>query len=401
MMTANLLLSNEINLDQDASGLMEKISLLAKQISLIEEKKSLFIQALRFLKYQDLDFISSLINKELEEKQLVKKVNPANLTGLTVAGVDGGLISKTFHNLDLFLTRAVTCIFNFQKDRPIVKYLTSESPTPSLHHNLKPLNHLETDIFSTLERIKCEIELAISIFDHTTPEAILLDGSILPLPGDRPNSLTSPPLYRKYQDLLKKFELLYESCLNHGTILAGCIKDTRSIRFVKFLGRLIPNLFPFQDYLDIDLSCLLDLNYRDIIDLTRDTELLFDFLEVGERTAVMNYFENHNTIYHELDGYFADRIKLFYLKTVKYDIPMRVEVLSLNGNPINTVRKISSILFPLSSYHAKYGVPTVLIEADARAKLNETDLDMIYDMLCDSVPGSVKLLKLRRHRRPF
>ncbi|MHA1404119.1 MAG: DNA double-strand break repair nuclease NurA [Candidatus Helarchaeota archaeon] len=398
---ANLFIPKNVDSKSDDIGFLENILDLAQKISNYEKRKLKFVSSLDFLRDLDLSFLSPIVHDELGETVLVHKVNPTNLTGLTVAGVDGGLISKSLHNFDLVLTRAVACIFHFQKNRPVVQYITSESPRPLLHYNFKPYSRTETDLFATLERIKCEIKLAQSIFNNATPEAILLDGSILPLPSDRPSSLNNPQLYRKYETLIKEFESLYDLCLTHKTILAGCIKDTRSSRLVKFLGKIIPNLFHHKDNLNVDLNKIFELDYRKVIELLRDTDFLSTFLEVGERTAVMNYFENKAPIYKDLDPYFADRLKLFYLKTVEYDIPMRVEVLTLNSTPLKTIRKISSILYPLSSYHSKYGVPTVLIEADARAKLNENDLELIYDMLYDSVPGSIKLLKLRRYRRPF
>ena len=191
-MTVNLLPPNNVHSSSNNSALMEKISFLANEISFIEEQKVRFMEQIEFLKHQDLDFLPSLLADEIQEKQLVHKVNATDLTGLSVAGVDGGLICKTFHNLDLVLTRAVACIFNYKKEGPAVQYLESEFPTPTLHHNFRPLNYLETDIFSSLERIKCEIDLATSIFDKASPEAILLDGSIFPLPIDRPNSLNFP-----------------------------------------------------------------------------------------------------------------------------------------------------------------------------------------------------------------
>ncbi|MHC1592343.1 MAG: DNA double-strand break repair nuclease NurA [Candidatus Helarchaeales archaeon] len=385
----------------EESDFFEAINSLAREISAREEKKAWLTKELNFLKFLDLNFLGALVHSELNEIQLVHEVHPTNLVGLSVAGVDGGLISKSFHNFDLLLTRAVACIFHYQKDRPVVQYITSESPRPFLRYNLKPLTRSESDLFANLERIACEIELARSIFDQCSPEIILLDGSILPVPADRPNASIEPRLYRKYCSIMKNFEELYETCITNNTILAGCIKDTRSIRFIKFLGKLIPHLFNHQKSLDVDLSSLLRLDYRDVMDYLRDTEFLYSFLEVGERTAIMNFFENKSGIINDLSEKFRTRLKLFYLKTVPHDLPMRVEFLALNGNPIKTARKLSAVLFPISSYHSKFGVPTVLIEADARARLSEYDLEFVYDILHDSVPGSLKLMKLRRERRPF
>jgi len=51
--------------------------------------------------------------------------------------------------------------------------------------------------------------------------------------------------------------------------------------------------------------------------------------------------------------------------------------------------------------HREYGIPSVLIEADARAKIHDYDLDLIYAQLVEKVGHTPSLLRLRRERRPF
>jgi hypothetical protein len=62
------------------------------------------------------------------------------------------------------------------------------------------------------------------------------------------------------------------------------------------------------------------------------------------------------------------------------------------------------VILPLSNQHAEFGVPSVLIEADARARLFENDLEYIHESLTHAVNTSgfsPLLMKLRRDKRPF
>jgi hypothetical protein len=87
---------------------------------------------------------------------------------------------------------------------------------------------------------------------------------------------------------------------------------------------------------------------------------------------------------------------------VDYDQPTRIEFLNPeHAEPLKTADKISSVLYPLSSHHRRYGIPSVLIEADARAKIHDYDLEFIYSQLLDKIGQTSSLLRLRRDRRPF
>jgi hypothetical protein len=55
-------------------------------------------------------------------------------------------------------------------------------------------------------------------------------------------------------------------------------------------------------------------------------------------------------------------------------------------------------VFALSSLHKEYSYPSVLIEADLRAGLNETDISVVYDKLIDKLGPKVRM---RRNSRPF
>jgi NurA-like 5'-3' nuclease len=89
----------------------------------------------------------------------------------------------------------------------------------------------------------------------------------------------------------------------------------------------------------------------------------------------------------------------FCIKTVEFDRPLRVDFLGF-GNELDIVDKISCILMQTSG-HSGYGLPSVLIEADQRARLSEKDLDMFYSDLVNRIGNVSTLFKMRREVRPF
>jgi NurA-like 5'-3' nuclease len=89
----------------------------------------------------------------------------------------------------------------------------------------------------------------------------------------------------------------------------------------------------------------------------------------------------------------------FYIKTVDFDRPIRVDFINF-GEPMETTNKLSSILMKTCG-HSGYGLPAVLIEADQRAKLSEKDIDMFYCDLIRKTGNISSLFKMRRELRPF
>ena len=168
---------------------------------------------------------------------------------------------------------------------------------------------------------------------------------------------------------------------------------------IQILSEILPSLikkFP-------QLFELLQIDYRGIIKQIKDTDLLYRILKTKERTGCYQLLpSNTKKSISRIAPYWRQSIFAFYLKSVDYDQPTRIEFLNPEHlNPAEAADKISSVLYPLSSYHRAYGIPSVLIEADARAKLKDWDLDFIYAQLIEKVGHSPSLMRLRRERRPF
>ncbi|MCK5141993.1 MAG: hypothetical protein KAQ70_07355, partial [Candidatus Heimdallarchaeota archaeon] len=91
----------------------------------------------------------------------------------------------------------------------------------------------------------------------------------------------------------------------------------------------------------------------------------------------------------------------FYQKTAEFDTPLRIEFPVLNIEEGNLVEKISSLVNAVSKYNPEYGLPNVIIEADARARIQETDADILVDEIAAKIGYSSFSLQKRRSRLPF
>jgi hypothetical protein len=101
-------------------------------------------------------------------------------------------------------------------------------------------------------------------------------------------------------------------------------------------------------------------------------------LEKGEATKIIELQEG---------------IKCFYLKTVEFDRPIRIEFLDKG-------EEIASIVYKISSQNKTYGLPNVLIEADQRAKLSEHETDYFINLIASKLRLQ-NIFFLRREGRPF
>jgi hypothetical protein len=328
--------------------------------------------------------------EEIIEPSLVKLVEQDALTNLTVAGVDGGMLEQQLHGLDLILVRAVAVIFHY-RDAGLerAEYFPSEMPFPRLIDVAEPLDAREFELLAGMERQLTELGLATEALRVNEVELLLLDGSVVPQYIDRfPHNQS---LLERYHKLLDAYTKLYETCAESGTLLAGAVKDSRGGRFVDILRRrVLPGLGGLG----------LEQKELEVLERSRDTVLLDHVLEVGERTFTFRYAEKPASYVLRDLGEWAMRVYAFYLKTVPFDRPLRLEFVDFKDEPVQTADCIASLIYALSFHHDAFGLPSVLIEADACARLTEEDLSIVRDSIADRL-GPSALLDLRRHRRPF
>ncbi|MEM4202073.1 MAG: DNA double-strand break repair nuclease NurA [Candidatus Hadarchaeum sp.] len=346
-----------------------------------EMKRKKIGEALANLREVDLDAMSGVA-----EKTLFKEVEMDPLVDVRVCGVDGSLLDQQLHGFDLILVRALAVIFHYRGAVLAgVEYSPSELPPPKLIDVAEPLDSWEFQVLAGMERQLAEIEIAVQVAERGGVESIMLDGSIVPQYVER--FPRSPILLERYQNLIRAYMRLYQVCAEAGIVLAGAVKDSRGTRFVEILKEAF-------DRFNLEKEDVL------ILDKTKDTVLLNHVLRVGERTSAFTYVERPASyVLSDLGGW-GERIYGFYIRTVPFDRPLRIEFLKGVEDAAETADRVASLVYALSSHHEEFGLPSVIIEADASARLAEEELSWVRDIISARLDPAFAP-DLRRERKPF
>lgn len=298
---------------------------------------------------------------------LTWKVDKIDLGDMKIGGEDGGVTKKTTHIIDFVFLRALSVIFEYKSGRLAdVKYYPFMSPAPEVTYTTEPLSDVEFKIFWSLRRLRRELEVSVEAIRKFSPQVFLIDGSLMIHPGDVPKK--ESVLFDDYNEIKEKVKELYEIGKEKNCMIAGVVEDSRSSSFCSFIEKEI---------LSKDKGPKIE-RMMDILRRSKDTNLLFYLLEKGQATK-------------EIDC--GDGLKCTYMKTAEFDRPIRVEYLV-------DKEKIANIIYTLSCESRNYGFPNVLIEADQRAKLSETD-SLYYMNHIAARLGIHDLFFLRRENRPF
>ncbi|HDJ96704.1 MAG TPA: DNA double-strand break repair nuclease NurA [Candidatus Aenigmarchaeota archaeon] len=313
----------------------------------------------------------------LRKFELTKSVEKSGLKNVRIAAVDGGLVQRSFHGFDMILTRACGVLYEYKEGKLVnVDYYPNSNPKPAVSIIFTSSSDFEFAWRSSFERQEAEINLAYEVIKKWEPDFLLLDGSLVPSQLEISNGVVNE-LYRKW---VKSYKKLFNVAKGR---LVGAIKDSRGSRFCEEVSKK----FEIPKELVHGLETV------------RDTNLLFYLLKVGERSVAFNYSSNpsKHPVLKEF-GEFGKIINVFYIKTAEFDRPIRVELLSTDEG---TVDKLSSILLAISGQHPGYGIPSILIEADQRARIKESIIDTIYQDIFRKTGALPSLLKLRGKDRPF
>ena len=381
-------------------ALDEEIQKIADQIKALEEKRNSFTSILRAERHTlNLQSDLPLARSYLIDDQLAQPVKPTTLKGLRVGGVDGGLLKKTLRGIELVITRACATIFEYTpSDRVSVIYFPEKTTPPKVKVELNPISWREAEVSASLERLKTELELAIRVQDHHPVELLLLDGSLRPHISDRPPNQSV--FSSKYEKISALYDQLFEKARETGTLLAGVVKDSRSQRFIRILGEILPHLINRYP----SLKPLLQMDYRSILRTAYDTDLFFRILDVGERSPILrlNDLSVDETDNPNLENQQnSTNLVCVYLRTAQFDYPLRIEIFTGSYDPNRIVEKVSAMLLPMSSENEGFALPTVLIDADSQARFIERDLDFLFSQLATRIGYPESILKLRRERMPF
>jgi len=377
------------------------LSKLVEEIEHIEVTRKKFGEVLRTVKKRiDLDKFPAIASNIIDSK-FTTKIEASTLPGLRIVGVDGGLVRKRFRSMDLVLTRGIAVIFHFgPEEGPGVDFYPDAFPEPKIMPLMLTLSSTELDQLASLERIAAELRVTLSVLEEFRPYLILLDGSLFYHPRDRPQS--GSIVYEKFQEVLALYKQLYNKARKKQTILVGIVKDSRSTRVATTMGEILPHIVRKPDIFEM----MQGVDYRWLLKISRDCDLLDTFLEEGERSFVFRYSSelqlNTNNPSDGLSSW-APSIWVTYMKTARDDLPLRIEYLSDDEDDIDIkkIDKALSAILPLSSQHPEYGIPAPILEADARAKISTNETRLIIDRLMALSGLTYMSLEKRRSRNPF
>ncbi|MFH1786155.1 MAG: DNA double-strand break repair nuclease NurA [archaeon] len=314
----------------------------------------------------------------LDGKPIVLPISPKTIDGM-VAAVDGGLLHRNFHGFDLIVGKAVGAVFEYKRSRLVsVEYHPSAFPAPTPIPVYKPLSQRDSETMAQIKRQELEIQAAIEIAEGFDLEMLLLDGSVIPHSSTRPHD--DSEINEDFHALLGQFKELYSACSKRKLPLVGIVEDSRGKRFGDILSKILP--FEMRD--------------EGVLGNTFDTNLLYYILQPGLRTCDFSFSDQpkKHPILREL-GEWSSKARTFYMKSAKYDRPLRIDY--INGDAEDIVSK----LYPLCEINELYGIPSPIIEADARARLSSSEIEVIYNQLVDKAGELPALMRLRRDMRPF
>jgi len=361
-----------------------RLNEIVEKISFLENKR---MKAGKFLRELNKDF-SIGPNREVADKKIINPITAKTLDKLNVMAVDGGIVKHSFHGLDMLLMRSAAVNFKYSKGKlKDVVYYPNSHPTPNPKIVYDAFSDFELNSCYNFERQIMEVETTIAAMEKLKPDIVLLDGSIIPHYVPRPDNLV---LKESYNRMIEHYKKLFETSKKNKILLAGVIEDSRGVKFCDILQRQV--LPQIKDEIVRDLKLILEK--------TKDSNLLSYVLDKGERTCIFNYSKNPmvHPVLKEFET-LSNQFFSFYIKTVEFDRPLRVDFLN-TGKETEIADTISSFLMQTSG-HSGYGLPAVLIEADMKTKLSERDINMFYADLINKVGNVSSLFKMRREMRPF
>ncbi|TFG35093.1 DNA double-strand break repair nuclease NurA [Candidatus Thorarchaeota archaeon] len=376
------------------------LSQLVEEIERVEVTKHQFGKVMTLIKEKINLTKFPAIASNIIDSEFTKKIEPTSLSGLKITGVDGGLVRRRFRSMDLVLTRGIAVLFQFgPEEGPIVDFYPDPFPEPQVRPMMLTLSASELDQLSSLERVAAELRVILAVLDEFYTDIILVDGSIFYHPRDRPQS--GSIVYEKFQEVLSLYRQLYNKAKKKNTSLVGIVKDSRSGRLTSFLGDILPHVI--RDPAIFEL--MQGVDYRWLLKISRDCDILDTFLEEGERSFIFKYSSelqtNSNSLSENLTPW-ASSIWVTYLKTAINDLPLRIEFLSDDSTEsIWKIDRALAVILPLSWQHPEYGIPTPILEADTRAKITMNETQLIIDRLMALSGLTYTTLEKRRSRNPF
>ena len=322
---------------------------------------------------------------EAGEQQLAYALNKPTLQG-KFAGVDSGFISQSFYALDLMMIRSAGVCFEYEKGKVARStYFPNAFGPPEPIVNTDGLEKDDFHKFVSLTRLQAEASNAAALIRALKPEVLFIDGSLTPMPADKPGS--DSKLKKEYAQTIGAFSDLYTAARENHCLLLGTIEDSRSERLKELLKeKILPKH-------ELHLEGMNHLQDAAILDKT---------LNAGERSFAFTYAADvhKHPILMDFPYPVAAQLHACYVKPSQWDYPIRTEFFSDAENLTANATRAAEYVYAQSSLHKEYAFPAILIEADLRAGLKPEEIEMVSDKIFSKV-GRHTIHLRRRDRRPF
>ncbi len=325
------------------------------------------------------------------DNQMFTQLLPQDISGLTIGGIDGGYSSRLLIGFDIFVFRAIA-VFSTYTPTGIQKTTYYPDKTPPLEIVVSDvgLSSMDFDSMGSIRRAIIELQVASQVLEESPKklDLLLLDGSpVIRKPHTRNQKILN--FYQTYLSILSR--LIYK-VRKYNIRLAWIVKDSRLNLFTRYLGKILPLIVE-------ESPEILSLDYRSVINRSRDMDLFYYLLKPNVRSLA--YYRQFN-VSSEFNQHFA--LYGYYLKTAPFDIPLRIELFQPvqrnQADLIQEINIISETILPLSQYNKNYGIPAPIVEADARAKVKESEIDALFHLIRIRHPTPDLWLN-RRERAPW
>ena len=322
-----------------------------------------------------------------------------NLNGLTIGGIDGGLVKRTFTGIDILGYRSCGVTFTYGPSRINHTYYYPSKNPPIQHFATEaPYSLYESDQVGSQLRANFELETAINLLKKNPKKIdfLLMDGSYNDLYETRKtdSSNTEVLLKQRYIELLYD---LKEEAHSKGTTVGWIVKDSRLRQFNTVIKDKLPELTK-------ELPELLALDCFNLLESIYDQTLMSYILPASSRSFIVPKKDLSIDPFNptkSISGF------SYYLKTNSFDTPLRIDFFNPDISvPDETVMyriadRLATIVLILSEFHPMYSFPTPLIEADARSRISNIEFQMLMDSIQQRIPNCIETMNLRRNRSPF
>lgn len=370
---------------------MENIIL---KISNLGQDRLHFTKILREIDTSVFNDLPEYLKKQIPDNSFWKAIDPIVLgeSNVSIGGVDGGIITENLTGIDLGLVNAIGVILTYNR-RGVAKtkYFPNKIPTPELYITTNPFGMHDFEVLTSYKRALKEILTAIEVLDSQDYlDVLLMDGSF-----SLATRSNNAQIRDTLAEIISKIIEMYEIARLKGCYIAWVVKDTRQSKFVEFIGRIIPKIARKTN--------LLESNYRKVINCGRDQSFFSYLLPNKSRSFFLR--ESLNELYTQYD--FPFDLFSFFLKSSPFDIPLRIDFMLNNqknhfisSKALKMADILSSYIIPISQVHSSYSLPVPIIEADARARIDKQEFDMIIKSIQKRV-NIFDVYSKKRERSPF